>query len=683
MKIFGLNIQRDKKENSSGVTQGWATNNIFGNTATWNRTTRSDLANNFAPVNQIISDIYSRDIYAVDEAGDRLPLSLAPGWFPILYPNSRMGMKKFITTLISGYLTLPEMSILAYHRERNSDGEIVDIPGAPKGGFKADSISGFTILPRGSRYNMGAREVWRVYTPNGVLEVGPESVITLKYGVLPDDGYTGISPGSASHNEAQILDYLSQQQRAFFEKGATPTVVATIYARSAEESIALKNNFQNSYKGAANSGGTIFQTVISDGIQGDGGPHIAIENLTPANNTLAVETLNTWAQGAIDANQGVSPLIYGKLDAATYDTEKTARARFYAQTDSVLERFLNDFIFELNRITNDTINWNFGFEKRDMEVTGEQKTIADTRVANANAYVNLIKTGATAEQVQKALALPIEFSELKVDLTVSQPAQSLIPEPAPPPSQNAKTGKKTTVADRRPDNHEQIKATLTKFAQAKITKALSGSKNALDPSDQKYINQLLVELQDMADEGGSVTARQLAQEIKGQVVNQNYDISAQTLQNITDRAKKVMEDFGDYVNDQTDQYMSDPDQAKQSKSSILDDLLTGVIAYKIGTIVTMEGKNAFESGQIDNAKQISQTYNVSIVKTWGATGSSPCEFCQAMDGKEAGIDDSFVPGGVINADDGQSLILDSNYSDGTMPDAHVNCQCSWAFTVEK
>lgn len=710
MKILGLNISRQPKSeiknNVPTAIQGWNSSSTFGNTSTWNRTTRSDFANNFASVNQIMGDIFSRKIYPVDDRGDKLPLRFATGWWALQHPNDRMGFAKFISTLVAGYLVLPELNVLVWHRESDRNGKAYLVPGAPDGQeFAPNTIAGFTILPRGSRWNIGGEEKFRVVLDSGVRYFERRDVITLKYAILPDDGYTGVSPGSASHNEAQITDYLAQQQRAFFEKGATPTLQVTIHARNAPEANILKRQFQESYRGASNSGGTIFQTVISDGIQGDGSPQIEVETLSPTNQSLAVDTISTWAQGVIDANQGVSPVIYGKVDAASFDTEKTARARFYAQTDAVLSRFLSDLKFELDRIVGGDIGWDFGFEVRNIEVASEQKVIADTRVANMQAFTLAINSGATPAQAQAALALPADFAKMS-----SQPAVVLTakyaPQPAPvesnkfsdpvnilPISQTSlfksadastgsdvdvknRTGAKTRVADRRPQHIASLTSTLTDFAKHKI---LSEKNNNLTPSDQKYINSILAQLQDLADEGGVVTARQLAQQIKGQVVTTNYDISQATLDSITARAQNVLNNFSDYIDEQS---QPNSDGVTPTESIMLASLATGAIASRINMLAAGESHNAFQQGQLDNAQQIGSAYNVTVVKTWSADGSDPCEFCQAMNGVEAGVSDSFIPNGVINGSDGSTMVLDPDYSDGSTPDAHANCQCTFAFSVE-
>ena len=54
-----------------------------------------------------------------------------------------------------------------------------------------------------------------------------------------DDGVSGVSPGSASAQEAAIRDRLNQQQRALFDNGATPSIIVTIHARSPKGNVGV------------------------------------------------------------------------------------------------------------------------------------------------------------------------------------------------------------------------------------------------------------------------------------------------------------------------------------------------------------------------------------------------------------------------------------------------------------
>lgn len=704
MKIFGFNITR----NAPPVAQqGWGTSNVFGPTNTWARTIRSDFENSFASINAIIDDIQSRRLFPVDAANKELPRSVSPLWWTLDHPNDRMSGQKFISTLISGYLALPETNVLLWRRQNGAS-----LPGAPEGGFTHGTVGGFTILPRGSRRQVGGEEKFQVWTADGFNLFGRDSVMTLKHSILPDDGYTGVSPGSSSHQEAQIADYLAQQQRAFFENGAQPQLLVTFHARTAAEAELLKKDFEKHYRGTRNAGGTVYQTVISDGVAGNGEARIEVTPIAAVNNTLAINDIVAWTQGRIDGAQGVSPLMYGKADAATYNNQQTAKAAFYAKVDNVLSRFFDDFQFELERVTGAPLPFFFGYEARNAEITDEQKTVADTRVANANAYNSLINNGATPAQAAAALCLPEDWAKLSsrplpaiaADFT---PLAPMAPQNSTPQHlnitlrnidtqntdggvsdqvANAQTGAGTRVSDRRPEHYAAIRRTLDDFAKAAIMSLIragktnaapaDGAANALTPALRKYVNQLLAELQDFAEEGGVVAARQLAQIIKSQVVSTNYEISEDALKQITDRAERVLANFADFLDEQYRQAKADATAPTTGGDVAAWLVATSAIAARSALITDGESRHAFQRGQLDSAEQIQEATGAKIIKTWHAAGDAPCEFCAAMDGSEADVADVFAPNGDAAAID------PDDYNDGSTPDAHPNCQCEFLWSVE-
>lgn len=701
MKIFGFDIARSSQNETHGAnpSQGYGTVGSFGVVNSWARSKRSDFENQFASVNAIIDEIYGRKTFATDLSGNEIKFrENMPLLWALDHPNDRMNGKKFLSTMISGYLVLPEVNMLLWHfvnGGKNENGGTIRIakPGAPKSGFNSRNIAGFTILPRGSRTVVGGEELFKVYMPDGFRYFSRKEVISLRHSILPDDGITGISPGSSSHQEAQIADYIGQQQRAMFENGARPELLVTFHARNIKEGELLQQKFEKNYRGARNAGGTVYQTVISDGVDGNGEARIEVTPIGVANNTLAITDLVNWTDGKIEKAQGVSPLMMGQTDAVAWNIQQTVKANFYTKVDNILARFYGDLKFELERITRETLPFEFGFEVRNIEITDEQKVIADTRVANVSAYTALIDRGESPSVATAKLGLPATWainggikpiSEL-VPQNMFSAAESNSREPvylSPQKSieksadastgsdveDHVKTGAKTRVADRRPENIAKIKEILTNFAKAKLSRK---ENHALSASDQKYVNFLLAELQEMADEGGIVVANQLAQQIKGQVISRNYEISQATLESITARAKNVIGNFANFVDEQRATGLA-------SSEILASDALTS----RISTIAISETKNAFQNGQLDNAQQISNDANVVITKEWAATGSEPCEFCAGMHGTEAGIQDSFVPGGVIYAN-GEAKVLDPNYSDGTLPDAHANCQCTFVFNVEE
>ena len=672
---------------SNGVQVTQPENTAYG-AALYNsrmRTIRSDEANMFAPVNALVQEAVNRDIYPLDQYGQRIPLEVAPTMWQVLQqPNGDYSFTKFLSTAMAAYIANHEVRILFWH----STG------GDPEPGYTSlNSIAGITFLQRGSRYNVMDAVKYNVRGLNGDMHiVGRESVATLRYSIDADT-MTPISPGSASHEVAQIVDAMNMQLQAYFDNDATPSLRVIIHAKTKAEYDQIRQTYERGNRGAAHSYGTVYQHVVDDGVLGNGNPRIEIIPVGANSDNLDVANITSYAQGIINANLGVSPLIYGDTDATSYQNQEVVNDKFNRRVVNTLRQFLSDLAFELNRITGG-IGFTFGFDYQETEFAEKKLTQSKTTVQDATAFQTLINLGVNSDMAALAVGrndwLGLNATKTETPSTAPivnvNPATPVINNVAQPEIEKPKTGVTATVRERQPKQHDRITQILTDMSVAHIKR---GKRNAVDDEDTKYLNALLAELQQIADNGGTTAARQLAQQIQGLKVGTSYEISGQPLQDLQKRAETVIDNYGDYLDDEMDkaaQSTLDPEtgemvEPNDPQSSLLDSVASGVIASRIGSIVTAECKNAFQTGQLDNAQQISETPGVTITKIWRASGSSPCEFCQAMDGTEAGIYESFAPDGIITGSDGGTLALDPEYDDGELPDAHVNCACTWQWKV--
>ena len=668
MDILGYHITRHKVENNAAVVQqpvNNATSMMLYNTQM--RTITSDYANDFAQVDALVTEAFNRDIYPVDERGHRIRGIKPHVWDVLCNPNTNFGFKDFLGNAMRGYISNPTVEILMWHNAAN-----------PTPGYTTLSdLCGMTYLPEGSRYNVLNKKLYRVADMNGEMKiVTPDDVASLSYSIDPLT-MTSVSPGSASHQMAQILDSMAMQLRAYFNNGATPQLLITIHAPTTEEFTTIKQSFENANRGPANSYGTVYQHVIDNGINGNGTPRIEVEVVGSAGENMAIKDITDFAQTQINANLGVSPMIYGDSDATAYANQTVINDKFNRRVIARLDSFLSNLTFELNRITGG-IGFSFGYDYEETEFADKELMQAQTMQAKSTVFAQMINLGVSSDRAALACGMS-EWTGL-----MAHPPVAATPASSPSPSANAvplvespkpKTGSTATVRERQPDPHEQIRRILTSMAKAHLSRKTS---NDLPDEDQKYESQLLAELQQIADNGGVTVARQLAQQIKGQTISTGYEISGAPLQALMQRAENVISSYSDYLDDQMD---SDD----MSQSDIESSIATGLIAGRIASIVTGEGKYAFQAGQQDNASNIQSQVadqGITIKKIWTTTSGSPCEFCEAMNGKEAGVSEAFVGTGLIQGSDGGTLALDPDYDDGTTPDAHPNCQCVFSWSVD-
>ena len=711
MNILGLKITRANASQSSQQTP----QSVYGATTmglinTQMRTKRSDYGNSFGPVNALVQEAVERAIYPVGPTGAKLLPPYPKAWQILQAPNTSMDFKSFLRSALIGYLSNSSVEMLAWH---DSDTHGSD----PEPGYTDMAHwCGLTFLPKGSRNNVLNQVQYQVLDAHGQRQIVTDAdVISLHYSMDPGT-LAYISPVSASHEFAQILDSLAAQVRAYYNNGAVPELIVTIHAKTNEEFRKIRSAFERHNRGPSNSYGTVYQQVINNGAQGDNEPKIEITPVGSNGLDMNVKEICDVASQKINANLGVSSLIYGDTDSVSYQNQEVVNDKFNKRVTNTLKQFLSSLTFELNRMTGG-IGFAFGFEYEETEFAEKELTQAQTIYAKAQAFQLLINAGVDSDKAAAAVNAPdtwlgmaasrqqvtpqsISMAPVNV-YTDRQPVSTSVDKPVDKPAETAKpepmeNASGDRVAERQPEKHDKIHELLREMAIAHFKRALTpGRANAVQDQDRKYILQLEALLQEIADNGGVTAARQLAQMIHSQTISTGYEIAGTPLHDLADRAATVIDNYSKYLdsslNDLQQPYHdADGQEQTLSEDKILALLLasveTGPIASRIQEIVTSEGKHAFQTGQLDNVEQIQKEVapqGVVIQKIWKTTSGHPCEFCEAMDGTEVGVTDGFVVGGIITDDSGRSLVLDEDYSDGSTPDAHANCQCVFTWQVDE
>ena len=712
MNILGLRITRANASQSSQQTP----QSVYGATTmglinTQMRTKRSDYGNSFGPVNALVQEAVERAIYPVGPTGAKLMPPYPKAWQILQAPNTSMDFKSFLRSALIGYLSNSSVEMLAWHDS--------DTHGSnPEPGYTDMAHwCGLTFLPKGSRNNVLNQIQYQVLDAHGQRQIVTDAdVISLHYSMDPGT-LAYVSPVSASHEFAQILDSLAAQVRAYYNNGAVPELIVTIHAKTNEEFQKIRRAFERHNRGPSNSFGTVYQQVIDNGVQGNNAPKIDITPVGGNGLDMNVKEICDVASQKINANLGVSSLIYGDTDSVSYQNQEVVNDKFNKRVTNTLKQFLSSLTFELNRLTGG-IGFAFAFDFEETEFAEKELTQAQTIYAKAQAFELLINSGVDSDKAAAAVDAPDTWLGMaasrqqatpqsismapvnvytdrqqpvstSVDKTVDKPAETAQPKP----EQNASGDR---VAERQPEKHDKIHDLLREMAIAHFKRALTpGRANDVQDQDRKYILQLEALLQEIADNGGVTAARQLAQMIHSQTISTGYEIAGTPLHDLADRAATVIDNYSKYLDSNLDDLQQPYHDAEGQEQTLSDDKIlaillasveTGAIASRIQEIVTSEGKHAFQTGQLDNVEQIQKEVapqGVVIQKIWKTTSGHPCEFCEAMDGTEVGVTDGFVVGGIITDDSGRSLVLDEDYSDGSTPDAHANCQCIFVWQVDE
>ena len=637
---------------------------------------RSSYDNGFAPISAISDEILKRNIHLGDVNNPETDVtSRYPFWGAMVRPNDRMGFMQFLDLLVAGFLSLEELSLLVW---RNVDGEAV--AGCDEL-FGLDEIIGFTVLSNDTKgQDVDGNELWQVNARGaGTQKYYRKDVLTLKYSLLPDDGVSGVSPGSASAQEAAIRDRLNQQQRALFDNGATPSIIVTIHARSHEEYQTIQQAYERNNRGASKQGGVVYQSVIDNQmLAGMGEPKIVITPVGTANHQLAIKEIVEFTQTTITSNYGVSPIIYGDATTTTFQNQELANSKFMERVQSILVRLWGGFENELYRLTGEILPFTFVWDDVEFDLTEEQKIKAQTNTETVKAFLALTQSGVEPSKAIKVLGLSEDWDGITITIPETAPLLNRV-EPIVPLALESGCTCENKV-DRHFKEAPSAQKKILKLLK-ELTKTIYDSKvkNATTSQiDQQIIDELIAVMGE-----GSTAGLSIGDNIDGieKLLADFGGLSAESVRRLEKRAKMVLSNYKTFVADKLASLDKD-DPVRLA----FDKFYETHAQSRSSLISQQESKNAYQNGQLDSTDNIDrwlkknqpQSY---IVKIWKTTSAKPCPFCKAMDGTQAGIKDSFVPGGLIDGTDDTTLVLDDTYSDGSIPDAHANCLCKFEFKL--
>lgn len=686
----------------SNKTKVFASSNDLANVAQTSLSTqyttpgmlaRSAYDNGFAPISAICDEISKRNIHLGNLTNPDSDVSAQyQFWNTMIRPNDRMGFMQFIDTLVAGFLSKSEMSLLLWHPNGNNP----QIPGAPEGGFTLDTIGGFTIVPDDCKgFTAQNEEEWQIdfgSAGGGLQKFYRDSIITLKYSLLPDDGVTGVSPGSASAQEAAIRDRLNQYERAMFDNGATPSLIVTIHARTHDEYKSMQQAFEKANRGASKAQGVVYQSVIDSGnamLAGTAQPHIEVTVVGTTNSNLAISEIVDFTQTTITSNYGVSPIIYGDATTTTFQNQNLADNKFMGRVQAILVRLFSSFENELARICKlSELPFTFVWDDVELDIVEEQKLKAEVNTEQVRAFVGLVQSGATPEQAAVVLGLNDDWKMIAVkpaatpDLAPQQPSLNMGLKPLMlegctcPDHQENRAFTPKRISETEQTAQKKILNLLKKIAQQIFDKRSSNA-TGISELDQQFID----ELTNVMRTGAEVTGAQIVNEASLDLVLADFGgLSKQSVSRLEKRATKVVTNYKDFVTEKLDAW------SDQDTKDVFSSFYSDKIESRSSLISQQETKNAYQNGELDGSENIDKWLRKNqplsyIIKTWTTTSDKPCRFCKKMDGTEAGIKDSFIPGGLIDAGD-VSLRLDPAYGDGTIPDAHANCQCVFKFSLK-
>lgn len=632
--------------------------------------------------------------FAIDKNGKPIDASVINALY---HPNKQDSSVAFFEKLVVSNLVQRKTYLLVWRRE--------GLEAKPGGDIRPDNIAGFTFLEYPAVTRSDGKTRYRL----GTQEYTEDEVMVIPGGVDPYNLYGGYSPSEAARRWATLDDYIADYQAGFFENGAVPSgqfIITASSKKDFEDTVAM---LQARHRGAGNNNNVTYTPRPVDPTTGK--PADAqIEWVQFSSNNKDIDFKNLFEQTnhRIDTAYGVSQIVKGVDDAATYANAQVSEAGFAKR--AVRPRALKIYTqitHELNRITNG-LGCAITFEYDIPVISDEQKVQAEAKSIEVTAINALLAQGFSLDSVVDALELSNSYKLLKVggggavidnDKPDVDEGGEVNGAPDDDKIENGNMSRSRAKAQMKANEtyQKEIKSAATKFMKAQIDKAITEAEeeeqtasnvsgdydiddldvfvskvmsidlslvNERGPDDLEAGKKLVVEA-GLSTEGITEFAVNSAQEdrYRTYLSNVGKSYAEQTRQSILSVLEKAEAEGLSFT------------ETKKSLNAIpnLDE-------YRIERLARTEVARAEGNASLFSMEQIHEDTGYTINKVWTIGGDNPCEYCQALAGTTVGITNAFVPlNGTIEGAQGGTLIND--FTEIETADAHPNDECYITFEV--
>lgn len=637
---------------------------------------KADSYDNVFPYVNTLSQRFSTVIpYAVDANGEKIEDT--PNAIRCLYaPNSMFSCMEFLKLISATVLTQSHLDILIWTR---SGADII-----PGGKVSEASIAGYTLLPQNSRQYTQDRSDWyhqvtlNIDGQPRVYNFSRDETIALTYSSHPLDPTVGVAPAMTVRKWASVDDMIADYERGFFGNGAVPSGMINIVANDAQDFMRNKNRLEDTFRGAGNNNGVVYNYVPIDPMTGN---PTAISKISwvpfqQSNNSLDLATLDDVVNRRMANAMAVPDIVRGIDNGQTYANAEMAERSFIENTLKPLCMTVWDkFQFELDRITGG-IGYGITFDLDLPAQTDVEKIQAETQQVKVNTLINLVNAGASIENAVKALGLPDEFNELTIQPVVAAKRETFARK-----SSLLKKCEKfyNGVADiamrgrfDAQDDLEKLEATLKidLYDELERTVCDYAKKNGLT------LYEALVELSetdadikrilDEADNVPNITAWSNLPETYRDAYMQRLDV--------------VCKNAGDTAMKDIRRILELADSEEWTMNTLKNRLSDYCEGYRAKLLARNETVNAERLGNLYSALGMGDSLGVKIVKVWYTTaGDDACPLCRHLNGREEQVDTPFLrKGAVIDLDD---YHFENTWMDRQTADAHPNCRCTQTYKI--
>jgi phage portal protein BeeE len=672
---------------------GWHNLNM-GGTRSYKYYRENNFENAYSSITAIANRSMVVEPYAIDQNGKKLKQNSIID--ALYHPNQEMSAVDFREALSIMTLVHNKTYILVHTK---SEGEKIT----------ANNISGFTFLE-------GVVESWD-YSDNTVTyKVGSDTydqdqVIVLK-GINPYDLEKGYAPAVAARRWTRLDDYIADYQSGFFENGAVPAGQLIITASTKQEYRDIKNALQEHHRGPKANNNLTYSHRPTDENGKSTNALIEWVPFAQSNGKLELGSLFEQVNKKIDSVYGVPASMRGVNDNNTYASVRVDEAIFI--DNCVRPRLLkvwSKFTHELNRITGG-IGVAITFDLATPNLADEDKVMAEKNNLDMTLITYMTEKGYSLDSVITAFKLPEDYKLLSVGYSKPE-AVTVTDNPnvdqgnevstAPVSEAAPKTLKAKQITDQdRARQEAKIEAAVKGQLDRQVSLAIAQLNDRMSKtikrkaygdttaeSEELFVEELTKEVSIIVAAYGffeNAMGRQLILQAGLSTANVKPFYMTQAQRNAY---KDYLTGVAQYFNDQTAEMVRDITEngivTHQSQAEIeaqLRDVMSGGKAdYRATRIARTEVNRA--SGEASNIsmENIQNDTGYKIVKIWKVRSADPCEFCEAMDGEEVGVSETFMGKGddFVGASGG---IMTNDFVDMDVPEMHPNCTCTMVFEVQ-
>jgi len=646
--------------------------------------------NGYSSIRAIANRYMTLRPFAIDANGK--PLEVPPNVISCLArPNEDMSGVDFRDAL--AVMTLVHDNVYILVHERYGRGTR-----PAREGVRENQIAGFTFLENVLEVSVDGKIQYEVYTSGSKSVYYPYQVMHL-HDVNPVDLSKGYSATRAARRWTRIDDYIADYQSGFFENGAVPAGQFIITAPTANEYKDIVRNLKKKHKGANKNNKVTYTYAPIDPTTGK--PGQAAITWVPFNTTnkdLALKDIFEQSNKKIDSVYGVSAFIRAIDEAPNFATAQVIERNFIENTirPFALKKW-GRIQHELNRITGDNLGYGISFRLDTPHIAEEDQAHAETNMIIWKTIKDMIASGFTYDSAVKTLKLDPNWALLEVGetkgTTIINPKPEVDTEGAGIP--DAPTNVKMMTTEDLPGFEMRLEQPARDLMQRQVNHA----KDSLDPTnktgnptaeDLKKFEDEMMEIvkaillyggiQQWEDGKALLLAAGIAQ---ADIPSTAYELSDDAIE----RYRKYLKNVGDsYSSDNQKAIQAILDRANldgltrvETENALQEVLNTD--EYRIKRLARSEVNRSSQVGNLEAMEKIADDAEVTIKKVWNTARANPCEYCQALDGKTIGLQETFVPvGGVVEGVDGGKLVNDFVSMD--VSSAHPNCGCVMTYVVE-